>query len=163
MIITQSDRTDSMKPVLAFFLTQYRYLIPYRAHRLCYAADLYAYHEHGERLTTAEWNPYMYGMYADAVENALDEMAANGGETTMTYANGKAVTAYCTPDTEYDRTDTTTALLQDVHEMTRNVPSDALGEWSKETKLYQLTPYGDAASFSHLDQYADWTPHPIDD
>lgn len=148
------DRTVSLDEVIRGFIETNEYLHEYRLQKLVYLAELLSLRDRGgNRLTNADFKPYMYGAYSDELSERLDELKHEFGTKADTH-HGKVVTAYTSPDSDTDLEGETLGLIKKVNEIVRDgrFSNEDLAEWSKSTLLYQGTPFGEEMDF---DDYGD--------
>lgn len=141
-------REASAKPLLAFFINQYDRAIGFRLQKLAFYAEAVYHQEQGDRLTNVEWRPYMYGMYAEDISNALQDFQdSSEAETTKTLYKGKCTVAHLSPPAEHTIADEHHEFLTGIHEETKSIDTGELMQWTKEHPLYQRTEYAEVVDF----------------
>lgn len=142
---TQRNR-EEVKEIIRGFLSRNEFLHEFRLQKLVYLAELISAAEREERLTDADYKPYMYGAYSEDVSKALKEMD-DSIETKADLRHGKVVTSYRSRGDSPELSDDIEDILDRVQSLVANLSSEELGEWSKETWLYENTPYGEPMNF----------------
>lgn len=137
-----------LEELIRGFLSKKRYLHEFRLQKLVYIAELVATLEHGDRLTDADYKPYMYGTYSEDLRNSLNEMESElSTEPDLQY--GKVTTKYLSCDApELDKK--VEKIINRVDNATSGWSSEDLGDWSKESWLYENTQYGDSMDFDRV-------------
>lgn len=146
---SEVNRVDGLKEIIKGFLEKYRYLHEYRLQKLIYIAELVSLLEQDERLTSLRYKPYMYGSYADNLPDALEDLQSEI-DTKTDLHHGEVTTAYLGKGVKADLTSETQDIIDRVHQVTASKSNDELGEWSKETFLYQSTEYGKPMRFHRI-------------
>ena len=151
----EQARVTSVKPLLRYFIAQYNGIVEERLQKLCFYTEAVHYEEHGSRLSNVDYRPFMYGMFSDDIRTGTEQLDADGGEVSKTLRNGKVVDLFETPDTPAELDDDLRAFLDAVHEETRDRTTSEIAQWTKDHRLFSLTPYDDAVVFSKLDTYTE--------
>jgi len=145
---SQEPALADLDEVIRGFLSRNKYLHEFRLQKLVYLAELLAVQEQEERLTDADYKPYMYGAYSEDVADTLSDMKPDAATKATTH-HGKLVTAFVEPDKNPELDGTVEEILDRVHERVKDtrIPNDDFGEWSKESWLYKNTPFDHRMNF----------------
>lgn len=145
---SQESALADLDDVIRGFLSRNNYLHEFRLQKLIYLAELLAVQKEGSRLTDAEYKPYMYGAYSEDLADKLSDMEPDVSTKATTH-HGKLVTAFVDPDKSPELDDTVEAIIDKVHEKIKDtrISNDEFGEWSKESWLYQNTPFDHKMNF----------------
>lgn len=146
----ETDRIESAKPLLAYFIQSTTGVIEHRLQKLLFYTEAVHYSEHGERLTDVNWNPYMYGMYSEDIRSALDEMREDGAEVTRVIRYGKRQLSYLRARNPGEFSTEEKQFLDEIHTELEDVCTADLCQWTKDHPLFDATEWGDVADFSQL-------------
>lgn len=149
------ERAESIKPLLAYLIEQHDRILDERIQKVAFYAEAIYHREHGERLTDAEWRPFMYGMYSPDARRALDDMKDNGAEIRHTMNNGRRTVAYVNPPEPAELPEDVGAFLDGAIEETRDVTTGELISWTKGTRLFQTTDFDTPADFASNSEVSD--------
>ena len=153
----------SLKEIIQAFLQHNRFLHEFRLQKLIYIADLVSKMKNGDsnRLTNADFRPYMYGSYSEKVRRTLDELKEENelphkrdrqyGKITTVYL-GSGHHSVSQNEMEVQLQNDGEEIVEAVSEAVRDWSSEDLGDWSKSSWLYQNTPYEEEMNFDRLDQ-----------
>lgn len=154
----------TLEDAIRELLRHHRYLHEFRIQKLLYIADLVAKlkSDNEERLTDADFKPYMYGSYSEDIRNTLNNLQSDL-PNEPDYQYGKVTTKFLGKDhprfpPDLDLFDSETIdredaidIIEAVSEATDGVPNEELGDWSKDTWLYQSTEYDSEMDFDRID------------
>ncbi|WP_396611596.1 hypothetical protein ACH9L7_15560 [Haloferax sp. S1W] len=144
----------SIEDAIRGFLNEYEYLHEFRLQKLLYIAEMINSVSKENRLTDAEFKPYMYGSYSEDLSDTLENLDESGeipSEPDWQY--GKTATKYLgTADQQAEHEIDHNNLFQEIREALKGVTSEDLGKWSKETFLYENTDFGSEMRFDRLDK-----------
>jgi len=158
----QQDGHHDLKSVLQEFLRHNHFLHEFRVQKLVYLADLVSKLKRGERLTDADFKPYMYGSYSENLRNTInssqDELPTGkdrhyGNVTTVFYGGntdkGRSAGVFEQPALQDEEAQ---EIIEAVLEAIDGWRSEELGDWSKESWLYENTPYDEEMDFDRLEE-----------
>lgn len=151
--IRQMDLGDfnELKEVIKEFLSKYRYLYEMRIQKLVYFAELYSMDNYEKRLTNATWKPYMFGSFSEDVRNALEDLDV---DSEVVRRNGSRTRKYFGYNVSAGSlSDGKKAIIQRVHEKTKNKGTEEMGKESKETWLYQEEEFDQPMDFGKYLQH----------
>lgn len=149
--------------VVRGFLSHYNFLHEFRLQKLVYLADVIYKIASGDRLTNADFTPYMYGSYSEDLHKTLEELEKNEAiPTEPDWQYGKTVTKFLgeknpkvnsesSPykiDGGLDRPER--ELIEGIFQALEGVSSEDLGKWSKDTYLYENGDFGEDMPFEDL-------------
>lgn len=151
----ESTGSEDLQAAIGELIEEFEFLHELRIQKLLYIADLVAQLERGERITDADFKPYMYGSYSEEISNTLSQFEDKGKvEYSPDYQYGDVTTKY-TDLTDGEETtlsdEKAEEILERVKDATEGWTSQDLGEWSKESWLYKNTNYGSEMDFDRLD------------
>lgn len=158
----QGDGHHDLKSIFKEFLRHNHFLHEFRVQKLVYLADLVSKLKRGERLSDADFKPYMYGSYSEdlrkTVESSRDELPTGKdrhyGNVTTVYYGGKSDKGQT--DEVFDEPAIQDEEVQEIIEAVLDAVdgwrSEELGDWSKESWLYENTPYEEEMDFDRLEQ-----------
>ncbi|NLV10698.1 DUF4065 domain-containing protein [Halomicrobium mukohataei] len=134
--------------VIRGFLSRNEFLHEFRLQKLIYLAELVAQKEHERRLTDADYKPFMFGAYSEDVSNQLEDIESEANTRAATH-HGKVVTEFLDPDQEPETSSEVEDILDKVqnHVQAKKISSKDFGQWSKESWLYENTPFEREMSF----------------
>lgn len=136
--------TVSLREIILAFLEEHRFLHEYRLQKLVYLAELLSIKNSGQRLTNAEFKPYMYGAYSKDVSKALEDLESEAEVPTFVDSrHGKVTKAFKGRGEKTDLDEGTLSIVDSVVNITRRKSNEELADWSKSTWLFENTPYGD--------------------
>lgn len=144
----RSDR-DELREVMLAFMDKYRG--PYagpgktRLHKLVFFGDVYSLHHYGGRLTDANFKAYNYGAFATDIQELLEEML-NTREVEAfqsRFSSHKQFRNTRPPELSEEKQQ----IIDEVWKETRSLSDHALERFTKESWLYENTPY---------DEQMDW-------
>lgn len=158
----QQDGHHNLKSVFQEFLRRNHFLHEFRVQKLVYLADLVSKLKRGERLTDADFKPYMYGSYSEdlrnTINNSQDELPTGkdrhyGNVTTVFYGGktdkGRSARVFEQPALQDEEAQ---EIIEAVLEAVDGWRSEELGDWSKESWLYENTPYDEEMDFDRLEE-----------
>lgn len=157
----ENGADHDLQSVFRDFLRHNHFLHELRVQKLVYLADLVSKLTRGERLTDADFKPYMYGSYSEDLRNTIEssrEELPTGkdrhyGNVTTVYYGGKNEKGRLSG--EFDEPDIPDKEVQQIIEAVLEAVdgwrSEELGEWSKESWLYENTPYEEEMDFDRLE------------
>jgi len=145
----QNSAKISLEELIKGFLRHNDFLHEFRLQKLIYLAELISLKENQERLSNANFKPYMYGAYSDDINDALEELEPEL-DTSSDLQHGKITTVYKGSKDEADLPKEIDKIIQRISETVNSnkIPNEELGSWSKETWLYENTPFGEPMDFS---------------
>lgn len=146
---TKQQGSNGLKSVIKGFLREYEFLHEYRLQKLIYILDLLAVEKEGNRITNADFKPFMYGSYSEEIGDALESLERDPEvDTKPDMHHGKTTVAYMADEIQDEEIpDNIEELIKEVIQVTKGSSNDELGNWSKETWLYNNTPYGEEMDF----------------
>jgi len=148
---------SKLRHVIEGFLSKYEFLHEYRLQKLIYMADLLSIEEKDNRITEADFMPFMYGSYSEDIAEileSLEEKEEIGTKADMHH--GKVTTAYFDEAIDDDKiSPEIKELIDRVHKVTKSRSNDDLANWSKETWLYENTPYAEKMDFEEYKRKVD--------
>lgn len=138
--------------VIRGFLDNYDHLYEFRLQKLVYVAELVHWLDEGDRLTDADFKPYMYGSYSEAVGKTLQSLEEEiPHETSRKYGN--ITTKYKNPGSDSSASaGGHQQLLEAVADATRDAETADLEDWSKQSWLYRNTEYDSEMDFEDIDE-----------
>jgi uncharacterized protein YwgA len=138
----------SLTDIIKGFLRKNQYLHEFRIQKLIYLAELISVKKSDTRLTTADFKPYMYGSYSSDISTALKQLKSEPElETKRDLHHGKVNTVFLGRSINVDLDDEAEEIIEEANQIAAAHRSQDLGDWSKQTWLYQSTPYGDEMNF----------------
>ncbi|ELZ35186.1 type II toxin-antitoxin system antitoxin SocA domain-containing protein [Halorubrum distributum] len=147
----------ALEDLIRGFLSKYKFLHEYRLQKLIYFAELFATESKDSRLTEADFKPFMYGAYSEDVSEKLEEMESEPDVATKTdMHHGKTVTAYLGQDIDESDVDPDAMdIISQVHPSTQSESNEDLAQASKQSWLYQETPYSSEMDFDEYREKLD--------
>lgn len=157
------DAFPDLETVIREILARHKYLHEFRLQKLVYLVDLIYKLNNGDRLTDADFKPYSYGAFSQDVRDTLEEIEPNI-PSEPDWQHGKSTTRYLggnDPDVDDQEIrsedsscpdDDVEEVIDVVRDMTGEISSEDLGDWSKESWLYKNTEYDEEMNFSRLDE-----------
>ena len=150
-----STGSEDLQAAIGELIEEFEFLHEFRIQKLLYIADLVAQLERGERITDADFKPYMYGSYSEEISNTLSQFEDEQKvEYSPDYQYGDVTTKYTNLIDGADLTlsdEGVESILRRVKNATEGWTSQDLGEWSKESWLYKNTSYGSEMDFDRLE------------
>ena len=146
---------QELKGVIKEFLSKYRYLYEFRVQKLVFYAEVYTIDNYERRLTDASWKPYIYGSFSEDVRVAVRELDV---PTQTVYRNGDETIKYLNKGLsgQHLENEAKRAILDRVHQRTRNQSTKDLAQFSKNHWLFEHTDYESVMSFEkYLDHIQD--------
>lgn len=143
----QHSQVD-LKDLIRLFLSNHRFLHEYRLQKLIYLAELLSLNADEDRITKAQFKPYMYGSYSEDVASELKDLNSEV-KTSIDMQHGNMTLAYHGEGLEppEDIDDEIVDLVKEISQAAMNKSNEELAQWSKETWLYQNTEYGTPMNF----------------
>lgn len=138
--LSNSDVT--LEGIIKAFLSHHKFLHEYRLQKLVYLLELYHVSKNGEPLNSADFKPFMYGAYSEDVSSTLEELE-DEISTKKDIHHGKRTKVYLGHNVDADVSEEISDLIQNICKATNNLSNDDLAKWSKQTQLFETTPYGD--------------------
>lgn len=148
---------SQLKQAIKGFLNKYEFLHEYRLQKLIFMADLLSVEKREERITEADFMPFMYGSYSEDIGDALEELEEEGDiRAKADMHHGKVTTAYFGEDINEDEISSEIEdIVTEVHDVTKDKSNEELANWSKETWLYNNTPYAEKMDFEEYQRRID--------
>lgn len=148
---TNDETQEDIKRIIRELLERYDFLHEFRIQKLVYLADLVSKIERGERLTEADFKPYMYGSYSEEIRDTLQELEEEV-PNEPDYQYGNVTTKYTgSGGGETVSSDDIEEIIERVKKATSGWSSEELGDWSKESWLYENTDYGSDMNFDRIE------------
>jgi uncharacterized phage-associated protein len=142
------QRTDreELEEVIKAFLNKYTGpdagLSEFRIHKHVFFGEIYSLHEYGYRLTDASFKPYFHGSYSEDINEILDEM-----EGVTQFESRYADEAQYRATEEAKLSSEKLAIVDEVHEQVKHLSSEALGQFTKGTWLYENNEFDTQMDF----------------
>lgn len=129
------ERSDmeELKEVVIEFLSKYEALYEKRIQKLVFYGEIYAIENYGERLTDADFMPYLFGPYSRRLHNVVEELTEDSriGET-------REGQLFCQNDVEGgELSPEKKDLINQVHSETCRMTTDELVDFAKDTWFWQ--------------------------
>lgn len=159
----EADEKISLKNIIQGFLLNSNFLHEFRLQKLVYIADLVSKvkREDSQRLTNADFRPYMYGSYSEELGKTLNKLKEENelphkrdrqyGKITTVYL-GSQHPSMSPNEMQVQLQEGEKEIIEAVSQATKGWSNDELGEWSKDSWLYENTSYGEEMNFDRLDQ-----------
>lgn len=135
-----------LEDLIKYILSEHRFLHEFRLQKLVYLVELTSQCHNEDTLTDAEFKPYMYGAYSEDISNKLDNIDS-GIRKSVDKRHGELTNAYHWEGSEGPSVEDSD-LIDRVIQAVRSKSNDELASWSKETGLFENTPYGEPMKFS---------------
>jgi uncharacterized protein YwgA len=147
----------TLEDLIRGFLSKYKFLHEYRLQKLIYFAELLYKESNDNRLTGADFKPFMYGAYSEDISKKLEEMESEPDVSTKTdMHHGKTVTAYLGQSIDEDDLNPNVMyIVNEIHPSTQSESNEDLAQISKESWLYQETPYSSKMDFDEYKEKLD--------
>lgn len=142
---TKPTTNTQLKGILTFFIDKHTQATEQRLQKLTFYAEYFHYQENGKRITTAEYSPFMYGMYSEDIRTALIELEC---DTKPDYLNGTIVTAYRNVTESINMEELNTDFLDKIFYETKHVQTEDLMNFTKNIPMYEKTDFGEPAEFN---------------
>lgn len=142
---TASGRTDrgELREVLLAFMDKYRGHNAgpgkTRLHKFVFFGDLYSLHWYGGRLTDASFKAYDFGAFSEDIQELLETLVNSGEVRTTRSPTGRGEQYHNTRKPKLSREKQ--EIIDEVWEKVKGLSDPELEQFSKETWLYEETPY----------------------
>ncbi|WP_152422376.1 hypothetical protein [Halorubrum californiense] len=144
------DERETLETVIKQFLSLYDELYETRIQKLVFYTEVYTITNYSRRVTKAEFKPYKYGAYSTDIKHTLEEMDGINRRNTVRYGN--RTVAYSLPDfcTPLESDSPRAKIIQTIHDATKNVLTEDLAQFSKDSWLFEETEYNHPMQFEEF-------------
>lgn len=124
---------EELKEVVVEFLSKYEALYEKRIQKLIFYGEVYAIENYEERLTSADFMPYLHGPYSRRLSNVVEELTEDPriGKTR----EGQLFTQPSIEGGNLSREKK--ELIHQIHQETRSLTTDELVDFAKDTWFWQ--------------------------
>lgn len=124
---------EELKEVVVEFLSKYEALYEKRIQKLIFYGEVYAIENVGQRLTSADFMPYLFGPYSRRLSNVIEELMEDPriGETR----EGQLFTQSSVDGGDLSREKK--ILIHRIHQETRSLTTGELVDFAKDTWFWQ--------------------------
>lgn len=139
--------SGQIEEVIKCILSEFSYISLERIHNLAFLVEIEHFREAGERLTEAEYSPFLDGFYSDEVESTL--VSLDSVNLKDVRIGGDSVeTAIVEGDIDCDLESKTHDLIEDIAHEYGEISQDEMMETVRSTPYYHQTTIGEKVDFS---------------
>lgn len=124
---------EELREVVVEFLSKYEALYEKRIQKLIFYGEVYTIENYGERLTNADFMPYLFGPYSRRLSNVIEELTEDPriGETR----EGQLFTQQSVDGGNLSREKK--LLIERIHNETKLLSTEELVDFAKDTWFWQ--------------------------